>query len=495
MRTGIRAVWGAWVVVLVLAGQCGGAEVPKSPYIGVVYRFADAMLEHGRDAQGPQKTGLFLSAMDRKTLAPLTIRPPAPAGIREGDRDGPAGGPLVGANPQHDENLTRVFYTLSELSGRAAYREAADAGVKWFLANAASPATGLLPWGEHMSWDVIADRPIPGKEAGKGAHEFARPWVLWDRCFELEPAGSKRFAMGLWEHQIADQKTGAFNRHAGYWEREATDGMDFPRHAGFYIRTWAAAYAHTSDPVFLRATETLVGRYEKKRHPVTGLIELRSGQAEASPPLSLSLAIDCNGASRRVPDPLATRLRAFASKEDEVFCRLGHDLKGEGGFITSVDKVTGKAAENVTPLWEARYGGYTTAQIGMMCVARYENTGKIGYRDLLVAAAEAYVNKSPPEDVDLWPMTLGHAISLQVAAWRATARPVHMEEARRLADLALRLFWEGSDLPRASSRPKDAAGHYESITGADTLALALIELHLNILHITAVRCPANTIDR
>ena len=52
-------------------------------------------------------------------------------------------------------------------------------------------------------------------------------------------------------------------------------------------------------------------------------------------------------------------------------------------------------------------------------------------------------------------------------------------------------FWQDSPLPRASMK----TGHYETITGADSLALALVELHLSILHITAVRCPPNTIDR
>ena len=55
-------------------------------------------------------------------------------------------------------------------------------------------------------------------------------------------------------------------------------------------------------------------------------------------------------------------------------------------------------------------------------------------------------------------------------------------------------LWKNSWAPtrcRASLKSE----HYEAITGADTLALALLELHLNILHITAARCPPNTIDR
>jgi hypothetical protein len=68
---------------------------------------------------------------------------------------------------------------------------------------------------------------------------------------------------------------------------------------------------------------------------------------------------------------------------------------------------------------------------------------------------------------------------------------VYLDQARKLADAAVRIFWGDDGLPRASSKSK----HYESITGADTLGLSLVELHLGILGITAVRTPANTIDR
>jgi hypothetical protein len=467
------------------------APVPPSPFLPVIYRYADALLEHGRDIFGSQKTGLFLSALDRVTLAPLTNRPPAPAGVREGDRAGSPSGPLTGANPQHDENLLRLLYTLSGLSSQAKYRDAADAELKWFLQNAASSNTCLLPWGEHMSWDVITDQPITANGEANGAHEFFRPWLLWDRCFELAPDASRRFALGLWEHQIADHQTGAFNRHAGYWKHDALDGMDFVRHAGFFIRTWAVAYAHTKAPTFLTAIEVVLTRFEKKRHPQTGLIELRNGQTDCSPALTLSLAIDCDGAAHRVPNPLATRLRAFAAREDEVFCAMPHDLPRRGGFLTSLDKATGKPAAACTPLWDARYGGFTTAQMAMMCVARYDNTGKVGYRDLITNAANAYLKSPPPADVDVWPMTFGHAISLQLAAWRHTAKAEHLQRARELGTLAVEAFWQRNLLPSAGSKQN----HYEAITGADSLALALVELHLEILHITAVRCPPNTIDR
>ena len=191
-----------------------------------------------------------------------------------------------------------------------------------------------------------------------------------------------------------------------------------------------------------------------------------------------------------MPEPLASRLRAFAAREDELFAALPQDLKGRGAFITGLDRATVPPKDRHTPLWKGRDGGSTTAQVGMMCVSRYENTGKVGYRELIHAAADLYSKSLPGENDDAWPVTFGHAISLQLAAWRSTARPVYLDRARELGNFAVERFFDNSPLPRASLK----ADHYETITGGDTLALALAELHLHLLSITAVRCPPNTID-
>lgn len=463
--------------------------IPSSPSAAPVYGYADAMLKYGRDTYGPQKSGLLLSALDRETLSPLKVRPSAPAGIREGDRPGSQGRPLVGANPQLDQNLLRLLYFLKDLSGDDRYGRAADDALKWFLVNGQSPETGLLPWGEHLCWDVMSDEVASGHR--EPVHEFARPWLLWAKCFELAPEQSRRFALGLWNSQVADHETGAFDRHANFLKSSPRAGMDFPRHAGFYIRTWAEAYACTKDQTFLEAIDVLLRRYERKRHPKTGLIEAKSGSSEAYAALSLSLAIDCDGAARKVPEPLRSRLTWFAACEDRVFCSLPHDLKNERGFAAGLDLTTGRPKGSYTSLWDAKYGAFTTAALGMMCVSRYENTGRIGYRDLLTGAADAYLDSLPGEDTDAWPMTFGHAISLELAAFRATACERYHQRASELGTIAIEKFFGDCPLPRASLK----TDHYESITGADTLALALAELHLSTRHITAVRAPANTIDR
>lgn len=317
-------------LIIFLAGLVGAAEVPKapvpkSPYLPVIYKDADELLER-------RATNLL-----------------------------------------QQQNLLRVLYTLSELSAKPVYRDAADAELKAFLANA-SPAT----------------------------HEFSRPWMLWDRCFELAPEVSKRFAAGLAQREIPDGR------------------------AGYYIRTWAVAYARTKDEQFLKAIEAAL---------------------ERRPAATLSFAIDCDGAAHRVPEPLASRLRALAAQQDHGF----------------------EPPKNLT------------AQFGMMCVSRYDNTGKPVYRDLILRAADADLHALLAEREDTSPLAFGHAISLQVAAWRHSAKAEYLERARKFADLAVEKFLGTNPPARAA--------------GMDTLELALVELHLHILHITAVRCPPNTIDR
>lgn len=420
------------------------------------------MIERGRDVYGPQKTGLLLSALDRTTLSPLQLRPAAPGGIRRGDRPGRAWTAMNGANPHLDQNLLRILYTLSEITGERRYSKVADEELTWFFQNTMSPKTSLLPWGEHLSWDTVLDIPISGGD--EMMHEFARPWVLWERCFTLVPEPSTKFALGLWEHQIANHKTGGFDRHAPYFEHGPVDGKDFPRHAGFYIGTWCYAWKYTTNKVFLEAIESLLARFERKRRQKDG-----SEVGTIGP-------LECQLAAEMVPDPLATRLRAFALKEDELILP---DLRKQ---------LDGQAA--APPLWQAGYSASTLASSAMFCWARYQQTTNAAYRDLILRYADRYADSRPEEDVDAWPMSFGHAISTQLAAYKLAREPKYLAQAQRLGRMAVEIFWQDNPLPRASMH----TGHYETITGADSLALALVELHAATRSL-ANTIPANTIDR
>lgn len=440
-----------------------GAQGASTNFLEVVRRYADTMIERGRDTYGPQKSGLLLSALDRTTLGLLQVRPAPPGGIRRGDRPGRPWVEMNGANPMLDQNLLRVFYTLTEITGDLRYAKVADEELTWFFHHTMSSKTSLLPWGEHLSWDVVHDIPISGGE--EMMHEFARPWALWERCFALAPEASTRFALGLWEHQIANHKTGGFDRHAPYFEHGPVDGKDFARHAGFYIGTWCYAWKHTTNEVFLQAIETLLARFEKKRVQKDGSLAATIGPLE------------CELAATMVAEPLASRLRAFAAKEDElILAELRKQVRG--------------GTNGVPPKWQNGYSAGTLANQAMFCLARYEQTPNSAFRDRVVAIAEGYLGSRPDEDVDAWPQSFAHAISTEMAAHRFTGKSAYLEQAREFAQLAVDVFWQDNPLPRASLQ----TGHYEAITGGDSLALALLDVHA-ATHGLTNRLPSNTIDR
>lgn len=451
-------------LLVVLATLTQAPAASSTNFLEVVLHYADTMIERGRDVYGPQKSGLLLSALDRTTLAPLQVRPAPPAGIRRGDRPGRAWVEMNGANPMLDQNLLRVFYTLTEITGQKRYATVADEELRWFFQNTMSPKTSLLPWGEHLSWDTILDIPISGGD--EMMHEFARPWVLWDRCFDLVPEASRTFARGLWEHQIASHQTGAFDRHAPYFEHGPVDGRDFPRHGGFYIGTWCYAWKFTQDEVFLRAIETILARFERKRIQKDGSLVATLG------PLDLELA------ATMVPGELASRLRGFAAKEDDL---LLPELKRQAEDSSSPAAL---------PKWQNGYSAGSLAASGMFCLARHEQTRRPEYRDLLLKIADQYRGSQPEEDVDSWPISFAQAISAECAAYRFTKETMYLEQARTFGQMAVNTFWQDNPLPRASKQ----TGHYEAITGADSLALALLDLHAVMQSLTNP-IPLNTIDR
>ena len=262
-----------------------------------------------------------------------------------------------------------------------------------------SPKTSLLPWGEHLSWDVILDVPISGGD--EMMHEFARPWVLWDRCFALAPEASAEVrarAVGASDRQSRDRRVrpacAVFRARPG-----GREGLSRVTRA-FYIGTWCYAWKHTQDEMFLRAIETLLARFERKRVQKDGSHGCApSGRSNANSPPTM------------VPDPLASRLRAFAAKEDEL-------------ILPDLQKAAARRHRAVRrpPKWQTGYSAGTLAHQAMFCLARHEQTGKPAYRDLLVAIADRYLDSQPEEDVDAWPMSFAHAISTQVAAHRFTKK-------------------------------------------------------------------------
>jgi len=461
------------------------SEKPPVDYFHVVQAYSDGLIEYGRDRYGETESPLFAAILDRKTMSlpegerlhEIQNLNYEDWGIRNSDRI------LNGANPMRHQNFYQVLYGLTEVTGDQHYAEEADKALSWFFQNAQSEGTGLVAWGDHAGWDFYENTP-----AGRDIHEFSRPWILWQRTFDLVPEQAERFAYGLWNYQIGNQETGAFSRHAKLSEHGPGTGWDFPRHAGFFINTWTEAYGRTNDSVFLHAIETLLNFYNRHASKETGAIPAeinnpRSNNLMLWPQSNLSLAIDLwrSADSGYVPDELAQRMQDMALMIDDVYHRLPHKVHEEGGFVQrshvhTLEAITllDEHEHSRTDRWGGAYGHRATVKVANKCLLRFRQTESEDYRRLVHDAASQYLDSEPDPYLVIYPGTLGDAIFLMIGAYEITGDERFLERADYFGRLSLDMFFdEYTPLPRATSQHD----HYEAnINRPDTLLMALFHL-------------------
>ncbi len=463
---------------LLASGAQAQAPSLDERLLAVARAYANTMIYAGRDRYGERPSPLFAAALDRHTFSLLEgealerVRaiPKEEWGIRNHDRA------LTGANPMHDQNLYQVLYALSALSGEPSYHQAADRALQWFFTHAVNPDTHFLAWGEHLSWDFRAERPFLASGGDIGTHEYFRPWVLWPQSFSLAPDATARYAHALWAHQIGDHETGAFSRHGGFTAHKTGTDSEYPRHGGFYLATWAEAYRHTEDPQFLEYIKTLVGYFEGRRHPVTGALPAESAKRTRGttiwPSSNLSLAIDLTDGAESVPEETAALMRTCAEKVDTIYLKLDHDLRPGGKGFAKVAAIDTLKGTSFTRPWATGYGEATDAQVANYCLLRYAQRPLEGYKTLAVAAAARYLDSAPDTSIPLYPGALADAMELMIGVYLLEKDPRYLERADYFAEEALRIFFDGGPLPRASAQHD----HYESITRGDTLVMELLKL-------------------
>lgn len=482
----IRLIVGCTFLAVVLGVSMNVSAGGEADYLRIVKSYADTLLEKGRDRYGTEHSPLFATTLDRKKLEifdeaglerlwQIRLQDWENWRVRNRDRM------TTGANPMHDQNLYQILYALTEITGDKRYAKEADKTIKWFFEHCQSPVTGLMAWGEHMGWDFRTEGLIKWRKGSHhggnmqeyNTHEFYRPWVLWDRSYELAPEACTQFARGLWDHQIGDHNTGNFSRHANYEMHQTFKNSEYPRHGGYYIATWAQAYRHTKDPVFAKAIDTLVGYFDSRRSPQSDAFPAESAERSGGKALwttsNLMYAICTWNGADYMPDELAWKMRQSALRTDRAFLKLAHDLRPGGkGFVGNA---------HVDTLEPNPQGGYTSgwghAGTANICYVRYKQVKLGEYKRLILDAAKLYLDNEPEIKFALHPGTLGHVIYLMLGAYELTGEKRYLERADHFAQRAIKLFFDDtSPLPKATSKHE----HYEAVTGGDTLMMAMLKL-------------------
>jgi hypothetical protein len=439
--------------------------VDKGDLLAVVKRYADVMISRGRDTYGTS-TPLFASALNRSTCRLIPNDATFPVGIRDQDIS------RRGENVQHNENLYRLLYGLTDATGGTGYATEADKSLTHFLAKH-QKSCGLFYWGEHMHVDFNSDK---GAKGYNYTHEIFRAWDLFGQCYRLNAGAMNAFAKeGLWDSQIY-KHTGYFSRHA-YNCEAAGEHSNFPRHAGFYIEHWAEAYRRTRDQVYITAIEKVVPIYDgEMRNKTTNGI--RAGRKDNYLTTvwvysEASLAVSLGKAMPLVPTSTAAMMKTLGDHIDDHVTTLPHQPSGKG-FISdcswSNDNVKAWSDD-----WRLDYGGeLVSAGFACLLYERYLQTNSSKYRDLVVKSADGYLGKNP-STAELWPGALAQVIFGQLNAYSITSDTKYLNRAHHFANWAIEKFLDGgSGLPRASTK----VDHYEAITRGDSLMLALLELSL-----------------
>ena len=499
-------------VTLALTGSAFAAErkADGTPDLfKVVKSFADTMVDHSRTRIPGAKTPLFPIVLTRDTfeIPKGTVRSLQTARVPQEYKNI--------ANPHHDQNIYQILYALTKLTGDRKYANEADKVLGYFLKNCQDPRYGFYAWGEHLGWDLSRNAMggFPAGDAANGAiHEFYRPWVLWEKSYSLAPENAHRFAQAVWKHQIHHEGSISFSRHAmvSKGDNPSRRGYEFPRHGGFYIATWAAAYRHTKDSEMLKAVEALVGFFEGRRDPKTGAIPHytghefdRSGKGVQNvyTPSNVSLSVDLHDSAQGMPAVLKKRMLDLARSIDTTIVAMPHDPgPGGKGFVMFSRPETLEPTEywskavditNGLPPRRIPYsGGWRSAYIGQYphtwimpsLMARYNQNKDPKFKKLILACADNYLAAEPdfrpditgrPPDVEAG--TIGNVIGVLNNAYKISGDEKYLARASWFCTWAVKNFWpDASPLPRASVNENI----YSAPSRSDTLVMGLLQTWL-----------------
>ena len=444
---------------------------PEKGYLWYVRSCLDALIEHGTDTYGDVHSPMWVSILDIDGKTHPNVAMPPIEGQRQGDRA------LFGGNLQHDVMTLRACDYLTQLTGEQKYRNAAGNYLRYFLEHCTGSATGLWPWGEHAHWDFYKEAP------GSTTHEYlgAPPLEFWELAWKLNPDAVLGQADGLLNH-VTSLETFDYNRHADISKPlptprpEITGFLDFPRHGGFYIQTWAFTYSKTGDTKYLGWCEGMMDHHVAARHPKTGLLPSTTTRDNASfsAATQLSLAVTM---LESVPllgkTETATRCRKLAVEYLASMAALPH--RPQEGLYVSGCPVNGPGKEpNLTrPGFTAHYGGAFLAMDALLWLRAHQLTGEQAYKDLAMGLARFYARTDGvPEGAVARAHVYGSIIDLMVDMHQADGGEQWLPAAERYAKA-------GIETLSADGLFRGATGlwYYESETWPGTLAYALVRLH------------------
>ncbi|NKB65924.1 MAG: hypothetical protein GKR89_02575 [Candidatus Latescibacteria bacterium] len=179
-------------------------------------------------------------------------------------------------------NFLRLLEGLAVTTGQQEYHARADDWIGRALPLVRDPASDLLHWGGHTSYDLRAGQVLLGN------HELKCVYPHYAYLYRVDPQATRRFVEAFWQAHIWDWSSLLFNRHgeyeswdrSGLWRGEYKGGplpiventaLSFINTGSDLICAGALLHQLGGDSEPLQWALHLLGRYDQIRHPETGL--------------------------------------------------------------------------------------------------------------------------------------------------------------------------------------------------------------------------------
>ncbi len=205
-------------------------EISEDEFLQAAVKFADMVVEHGRDIYGTKHSPLFVNNLHVDALMS-----PRQLGSLRPDQGGPAH-PIVPANFDRVQNLLRLLASLSQFTGDPKYAMAAMDSVIYMFDEFTYPNSGIPAMGNHMTVDLYSDRAYSDGRLGE-IFELEDVWPFYEFFYQVSPEKTEKFVKSCWETYVRDWHTMHYNRHASFnvrpdlsktWNRPLQAVKDMP---------------------------------------------------------------------------------------------------------------------------------------------------------------------------------------------------------------------------------------------------------------------------
>ena len=208
-------------------------DIQKDEFLAAAVKFANTVVEHGRDEYGPEKSPMFVQFLHRDVL-----KSPATLGWLRPDQGGPSH-PIIPARFERSQNLLRLLVSLSSMTGDGKYAQSAMDATICMFEDYAYPNSGLIVFGNHMTIDLAGGRAYSDARANE-QFELEDVFPFYEFFHDVSPEKTSRFVKGIWEAYTRDWHSMRYNRHASFnepidfqktWDRTMTEVKDLPTHS------------------------------------------------------------------------------------------------------------------------------------------------------------------------------------------------------------------------------------------------------------------------